>query len=203
MLDRWSALQPEVAAMTAQHQYGRRDFLRTISMAAAGMAAVSCLPLRYATGSMPRDFKSRTPLADETARRFATTIIPVADASRSEVVDMLFDQELPFAKYCPLFLDLLNRRASELTGVGFVHCSAVESRDVVKSIIDDGGKGSQLCQAAIMIIQASFYGGSFDDELGCPSIGFYGKQGVFIESPSIEFPFLPSSSPIAESGHPL
>ena len=156
----------------------RRTFLRSSGAALLGAAVTSCLPVKYVTGFIPASFKTRTAEAEETALRFAATIIPDPDAVRSEVVDPLWDTYYPFYEFCPLFLDLLHTEAQSLTGVSFIHCTAKEREQVVASILDNAGTGAQLVQGAIMAIQCTFYAGTFDSDNGCPSIGFHGSSGV-------------------------
>ena len=169
----------------------RRTLLRSAGIALLGTAATSCLPVKYITGNFPSTFKSRTPDAEETALRFAATIIPTPDVVRSEVVDPLWDPYFPFYNYCPLFLDLLHSEAQDQFGVSFIHCTAKEREDVVAAILEGGGTGAELTQGAIMAIQCTFYAGTFDAERGCPAIGFYGSSGVGQGLPSYK-PDLPS-----------
>jgi len=161
----------------------RRDFLTTsgigsISVILAGSLLPSCLPLKHLTGAIPSDLKTRTDLAEETALWFAYTVIPTEAVVRQGVIDPLWDADLGFSDYCPLFLDLLQTTSKDLYGLPFTRISHRQREQLLQHLLDGGGVGSQLIQGAILAVQCAFYAGIDDEENGCPTIGFRGSAGI-------------------------
>jgi len=162
----------------------RRTLLKSAAVAIGGYTLQACLPIKYVTGSIPTPFKTRTALAEETALRFAVTVIPSESILDPRHVDVLWDPFYGFERYNPLFLDLLHTTSDDLYGRPFTQISHAQRERVVQSILDDGGIGADLVNGALVAVQCSFYAGITDADSGCPTIGFHGRSGVGQGEPS-------------------
>ena len=163
----------------------RRTLLKTATIAAGGILAQSCLPFKHITGWIPAALKQRTDFAEETALKFAFTVVPAYDIIDSKVVDPLWDPFYSFDEYCPLFLDLLHTTADDLYSKSFTSLNHDQCTRVVSSILNDGCTGADLVNGALLAIHCSFYSGFADADKGCPTIGFNGRSGVGQGLPSI------------------
>ena len=176
----------------------RRTLLQTTAVAIGGYAMQTCLPVKYLTGALPRHFKSRTPIAEETALRFAVTAVPAEGILDPRHVDVLWDPFYGFDQYAALFLDLLHTTSDDLFDRPFSKIDHAQRERVVQSILDDGGIGADLVNGALVAIQCSFYAGISDADIGCPTIGFHGRSGVAQGEPS----FVPTlRGPVVQPAH--
>ena len=176
----------------------RRTLLQATALAAGGYALQACIPFKHITGLVPNKLKTRTAHAEETALRFAVTVVPAEGILDPKVVDILWDPFYSFDTYCPVFLDLLHTTSRSRYGCDFTKIDHAQRETVIASILDDGGTGADLVNGAMMAVQCSFYAGIADPDVGCPTIGFHGRNGVGQGEPSFVPELNGPATPIAQ-----
>lgn len=153
----------------------RRDAVRYLGLITAGMAAGACTPLRILTHSYPDDFKHAPELVDRVLRAFVSTVIPGAPDSPN-LARAYTDRQYPFASYAAFFAADLCRRSRDRFGKeAFDRLTVKERTAVIQDGLAADGTTHKLYQGAIYLAQVSFYGGIYDDDVGCALIDFPGR----------------------------
>lgn len=152
----------------------RRDALHRLSVLAAGLAS-ACTPLRIVLHDYPRSFDTDAECTERVLRAFVLTVIPEADAGDPNLARAFGDLELPFAAYRGFFVSDLCSRSEARTGdAAFERLSQSKRTAVVRDGLAADGTTQRLYTGAILIAQASYYAGIYDDAGGCPLIDFDG-----------------------------
>lgn len=151
----------------------RRDALRRLGALTAGLAT-ACTPLRIVLHDYPHVFDAEEE-SERVLRAFVLTVIPEADAGDPNLARAFGDPELRYAPYRGFFVSDLCRRSQTRTGeAAFERLSLAERTAVVRDGLRADATTARLYTAAILVAQASYYAGIYDDARGCPLIGFDG-----------------------------
>lgn len=151
----------------------RRDALRRLGILTAGLAT-ACTPLRIVLHDYSRSFDEDT-AAERVLRAFVLTVIPEADANDPNLARAFGDPDLLYAPYRGFFVADLCRRAQDRTGTAaFERLSQAERTAVVQDGLRADSTTARLYTAAILVAQASYYAGIYDDTRGCALIDFEG-----------------------------
>jgi hypothetical protein len=154
----------------------RRAVLRTLGLAATGLIAGACTPLRIVTGAFPEAFKHDSDLVGRALGAFALAVIPGAGADSPNLGRALLDPSYPFASYAEFFAADLSRRARARFGEAtFDRLSLADRTAVIRDGLAADATTRKLYQGAIYLTQIAFYGGIHDDERGCALIDFPGS----------------------------
>jgi hypothetical protein len=152
----------------------RRDALRRLGILTAGVAS-ACTPLRIVLHDYPRSFDEDAACGERVLRAFVLTVIPEAEASNPNLARAFSDPDLHYAPYRGFFVSDLCRRAEARTGAAtFERLSLAERTAVVQDGLQADATTARLYTGAILVAQASYYAGIYDDRRGCPLIGFDG-----------------------------
>ncbi|HET9706754.1 MAG TPA: hypothetical protein VFP39_00480 [Gemmatimonadales bacterium] len=151
----------------------RRDALRRLGILTAGLAS-ACTPLRIVLHDYPSAFDAGSDAVERALRAFVLTVIPEADASDPNLTRAFGDPDLRFAAYRGFFVSDLCQRAAARTGTTFDHLSQSERLAVVQEGLAADATTQRLYSGAILVTQASYYGGIYDDQHGCALIDFEG-----------------------------
>lgn len=151
----------------------RREALRRLGVLTAGLAA-ACTPLRVVLHDYPSAFDTRE-ATERVLRAFVLTVIPEADARDPNLVRAFSDADLRFAPYRGFFVSDLCRRSAARTGdAAFDRLSQADRVAVVQEGLAADATTARLYSGAILVAQASYYAGIYDDAHGCPLIDFEG-----------------------------
>ena len=154
----------------------RRQALRQLSVAAAGLAVAACTPLRVLLSAYPRAYDDDEELLDRVLRAFVTTVIPGAPSDAPDLVRAFTDPAYPFAEYAGFFAaDLCRRAERRFGGRAFDQLSASERTAVIAEGLVADGTTRRLYNGAVVLAQVAFYAGIYNDKTGCALIGFDGS----------------------------
>lgn len=154
-------------------QIARREALRRLGLLTAGLAS-ACTPLRIVLHDYPRAFDADDE-SERVLRAFVLTVIPEADAHEANLLRAFRDPELRFAPYRGFFVSDLCRRAAARAGEpAFDRLGQADRLAVVQQGLDADATTARLYSGAILVVQASYYGGIYDDKRGCALIDFEG-----------------------------
>ena len=164
---------------TRPGQISRLDFLKQFSFLLA-TACVGCSPLKIFLGAYPDKFNERSSAGDDILRAFVTTVIPGASPDDENLIRAFYDRFYPFHDYTGFFVYDLNRRSKSLFRTGdFQSLSPDRRTKVIQDGLNADAAVRKLYSGAIFLAQVSFYGGIYDDDRGCPLIGFEGSNSGF------------------------
>ncbi len=156
----------------------RRDVMKRFGILAVGLA-VGCTPLRIVFHAYPEVFDDDPDLLDKVMRSFVATVIPDGPIADPDLARIYTDTFYPFAPHAAYFAADLCRRSRSLFGVDRFDALNLAQRT---KIIQHGLAGSaitrRLYNGAVFMAQISFYSGIYDDEKGCPLIGFEGRYRI-------------------------
>ncbi|HYQ87093.1 MAG TPA: hypothetical protein VES59_07625 [Bacteroidota bacterium] len=159
----------------------RLSFLKQVSVI-LGLAVSGCSPLRILFKDYPRKFDDDLGLRESALRSFVTTVIPDAAPDEPDLVRIYGDPFYRFHPYCAFFVSDLSRRSSDLFGTEEFNRLAPEQRTaVIENGLDADATIARLYRGAILMAQASYFGGIYDDVKGCPQIDFHGSNPGFTE----------------------
>jgi hypothetical protein len=162
--------QPKKTALS------RRDALRHGGVLIAGLAA-ACTPLRIVLHDYPRRFETDEALRERVLRAFALTVIPEADPGAPNLTRAFSDPSYPFAAYRAFFASDLSRRGADRFGEpAFDRLTQAQRTVVIEDGLQADATTRKLYTGAIYLLQISFYAGIYDDDAGCPLIGFEGTS---------------------------
>jgi hypothetical protein len=156
----------------------RRDAVRLIGSLTAGLG-VSCTPLHHlATGHASA--AARDPqFTERVLRAFVCTVIPGAPVDSPHLVQVFYDPDDLYKDLVmcrTLLVGDLCRRSDRWYRIP---CFDALDRDqrirVVQSGLDSDLVTHRLYVGAIWASQIAFYGGIWDDRVGCPLIDFEGE----------------------------
>lgn len=151
----------------------RREALRRLGVLTVGLAS-ACTPLRIVLHDYPSAFDEEA-VSERVLRAFVLTVIPEADAREPNLLRAFHDPDLRFAPFRGFFVADLCRRSAVRTGAGaFDRLSQAERLAVVQEGLAADGTTQRLYNGAILLVQASYYGGIYDDKRGCALIDFEG-----------------------------
>lgn len=151
----------------------RREALRRLGALTAGLAS-ACTPLRIVLHDYPSAFDEEA-ASERVLRAFALTVIPEADPHDPNLLRAFRDADLRFAPFRGFFVSDLCRRSAVRTGAAaFDRLSQAERLAVVQEGLAADGTTQRLYNGAILVVQASYYGGIYDDTRGCALIDFEG-----------------------------
>lgn len=158
----------------------RRDFLRLLTIAGAGIAGASlagaCAPLRVGLKLYPSELKDNPELLEETLRAFVLTVVPGLPPDDPDLTRALHDESFPLAAHIDVLAADLCERARRLSGSSrFAALDADDRARIVADALDAGGVTTQLYAGAAYLSQVACYAGIYDDAKGCPAIGFEGR----------------------------
>jgi hypothetical protein len=156
----------------AQISIARREALRRLGVLTAGLAS-ACTPLRIVLHDYPSAFDGEE-ASDRVLRAFVLTVIPEAEAGDPNVLRAFRDPDLRFAPYRGFFVSDLCQRSAARTGQSFDRLSQAERLAVVQEGLAADATTQRLYTGAILVVQASYYGGIYDDKRGCALIDFEG-----------------------------
>src|SRR5215471_18084092 len=160
-------------AVPAEQTIARREALRRLGLVAAGLGA-ACTPLRIVVHDYPDAYDAEAATA-RVLRAFALTVIPAAEAGDPNLIRVFSDPDLMFARYRGFFVSDLCRRSSTRTGdAAFDRLSQADRVAVVQEGLGADATTRRLYGGAILIVQASYYAGIYDDVHGCALIDFDG-----------------------------
>ncbi len=154
----------------------RREALGRLAALTGGVVLVACTPLRIVMHLYPEDFDQQPELVDRILRAFAVTILPAAGRDDPNLVRAFYDEQYPLAKYaCFLAADLCRRSYDRFGEDAFDELTAARRTTIVQDALAAGWTTTRLYTGAIFLAQIAFYGAIYDDENGCPAIGFEGR----------------------------
>jgi hypothetical protein len=157
----------------------RLHFLKQISML-AGALFVGCTPARILLKDYSKKFDTDGELADSVLRAFVSTVIPGAPIDDPNLARIFSDEYYPFHSYCGFFVSDLADRSADLCGnERFDQLTLQERTRVIRDGLNQDSTTARLYTAAIYMAQASFYGGIYDADKGCPFIDFHGGTSAF------------------------
>ena len=157
----------------------RLDFLKQIGIF-SGAVLVGCSPIRILLKDYPNRYDRDEGLRTAILRAFVTTVIPGAPPDDPDLVRMFDDEYYPFHAYCGYFVsDLNDRSANRYDGTPFDALAPDLRREIIQQGLDADATTARLYRGAVLMAQASFYGGIYDDEKGCPLIDFHGTNNGF------------------------
>ena len=156
----------------AQTSIARREALSRLGVLTAGLVS-ACTPVRILLHDYPSAFDGED-ASQRVLRAFVLTIIPEADAHDPNLLRAFHDSDLRFAPYRGFFVSDLCQRAAARTGTTFDRLSQSERLAVVQEGLAADATTQRLYSGAILVTQASYYGGIYDDQHGCALIGFEG-----------------------------
>jgi hypothetical protein len=159
-------------AAPAQTSIARREALRRLGVLTAGLAS-ACTPLRIVLHDYPSAFDGEE-ASDRVLRAFVLTVIPEADARDPNLLRAFRDPDLRFAPYRGFFVSDLCQRSAARTGESFDRLNQAERLAVVQEGLGADATTARLYTGAILVAQASYYGGIYDDTRGCALIEFEG-----------------------------
>lgn len=180
----------------------RRTALKRLSILAAGYATAACTPARIVLHCYPDDLARQPELTERILRALVTTVIPGAPPDDPNLVRAYYDTYYPLARYRDFLVADLCQRSREQFGIErFDQLSLRQRTAVIQSGLDQGGTTARLYNGAIFLAQIAVFGGIYDDEQGCPLIGFEGRyRGLDATSYPEPERFLPP--PISRDGNP-
>src|SRR4030095_1087494 len=157
----------------------RRAFIKQISIFSCVLVS-GCSTMRVLLDAYPERFKSDRKLIDKILISFVTAIIPGAPIDKPDLTKIYYDDYYPFHKYLSFFAYDISDRSTGLYGEAEFYELSIEQRTaVIKNALGSDDNSGKLYQGAIFMAQASFYGGIYDDEKGCPFIDFHGRNDGF------------------------
>ncbi|MBI1805068.1 MAG: hypothetical protein HY033_08920 [Ignavibacteriae bacterium] len=157
----------------------RLDFIKNLSLL-SGLLVAGCTPLRILLKQFPEEFKTNNELIDTMLRAFVVTVIPGAPFDDPNLTRIYTDDFYPFHSYCGFFVSDPSKRSEELYGTERFEQLAFDQRTkVIQGGLQADATLARLYAGAIFMAQASFYGGIYDDEKGCPLIDFHGTNSGF------------------------
>ena len=128
----------------------------------------------------PERFVEDRKLIDKILRSFVATIIPGVPTGEPDLTKIYYDNYYPFYRFRSFFVFDLSKRSSELFGEEKFYELTLEQRTtVIENALSSDNDVARLYQGAILMAQASFYGGIYDDKKGCPLIDFQGENYGF------------------------
>jgi hypothetical protein len=153
----------------------RRQAVRWLGLLAAGCLA-GCTPVRIGAGLYPKVFQPGMGRLDGVLRAFVVTVIPGASADAPHLTRVFHDDYYGFARVAPFFAADLSARAGRLYGEeSFDGLPAAGRTGVVRSGLGADRTTRKLYNGAVLLAQASFYAGIYDDDAGCALIDFPGR----------------------------
>ena len=162
----------------AAHAVSRAQFLRTLGLAAVGLAA-GCTPVRILLKDYPAAFDHDRALAERTLHGFVTAVIPGAPEDAPNLVRIYFDEKYPFARYAGFFAADLCRRAERRFGTAaFGALDRAQRTRVIEDGLSADAVTKKLYEGAVFLAQISFYPGIYDDAAGCGMIGYGGSSDL-------------------------
>ncbi|HKE92221.1 MAG TPA: hypothetical protein VKB45_17945 [Gemmatimonadales bacterium] len=159
-------------AAPVQTSIARREALRRLGALTVGLAS-ACTPVRILLHDYPSAFDGDE-ASQRVLRAFFLTVIPEADARDPNLLRAFHDPDLRFAPYRGFFVSDLCQRAAARTGSAFDHLNQSERLAVVQEGLAADATTQRLYSGAILVVQASYYGGIYDDKRGCALIDFEG-----------------------------
>lgn len=154
----------------------RRQVLGRLGVLAAGLTAVACTPLRIVMHIYPEDFDQQPELVDRILGAFARTVIPGVEGAAARVVRAYHDPTFPLGSFTSFLAADLCRRSAACYGTdAFDRLGLTERTRLVQDVLAEGGTAARLYGGAVFLAQVAFYGGIYDDDEGCPAIGFEGR----------------------------
>jgi hypothetical protein len=157
----------------------RRGFLGAAAAVVASLLT-GCSSLRILMKAYPDKFDEDPELRHRFFVSFIDAIVPGSAGTNGNAARVYSDDFYAFNDYSGYFLSALARTTNDVFGhenfdrLDRAGCTAVISRGVNKN-----GPDGKLYSSAIFMAQFSYYGGIYDDELGCPLIDFPGANGGF------------------------
>ena len=157
----------------------RREALRLITVAGVGAAAAvagGCTPLRVGLKLYPAEFKYDDDLVDRVLASFVRTVVMDERTPDTELTRQFHDTTFALEPHRGFLAADLCERAGRLTGQRLFYL--LDSADRTRVIADGlaaGGVSTRLYNGAIHLTQVAYYAGIYDDEKGCPAIGFDGR----------------------------
>jgi hypothetical protein len=179
-LTRWNV---ETGAETGA--VSRRQAVRWLGLLAAGFLA-GCTPVRIGAGLYTKAYQPGLGQLDGVLRAFVVTVIPGAPADAPHLTQVFHDAYYGFAPVAPFFAADLTARAGRLYGEGSFDALPPAGRTgVVRSGLGADRTTRKLYNGAVLLAQASFYAGIYDDDAGCALIDFPGRPraGATREAP--------------------
>jgi hypothetical protein len=155
---------------------GRKRFVAELGLILGGLLA-GCTPAKILLKAYPGKYGNDPDLAERYLRAFVLTVIPGADPADPNLTRIFLDDFYPFHSHCPFFLSDLADRSRDLFGEeDFGRLLPGERTEVIQSGLDGDAIVSRLYQAAVYMCQVSYFGSIYDDERGCPLIGYPGTE---------------------------
>ncbi|MGH7492970.1 MAG: hypothetical protein ACREOO_11310 [bacterium] len=157
----------------------RADFLKQLFLL-SGAALTACTPLRIALKTYPDHFDADHELKQRLLHAFAAAVIPGIALGAAHSTRMLTDDFYAFHSYCGFFAADLAHRSVKLYGDNdFDRLSIQQRTHVIQDGLQADATTARLYQAAIYMVQLSFYASIYDDKAGCALIDFHGANAGF------------------------
>lgn len=133
--------------------------------------------LRILLRLYPRAFDSDRQRTDAVLRAFASAVVPGVSEEDPDVTRPFHDENLsPIPKYSGfLAADLSVRAGRRFAGRRFETLDVSDRTTVIQDGLAADSRTKQLYEGAIFLFQIARYAGIYDDEAGCPLIGFEGS----------------------------
>lgn len=162
--------------LDGRQSISRRDVLGRLAFLFAGAAATACTPLRVVLHMYPEEFDTQPGLVRRMLCAFVETVVPGAPSDDPNLARACLDPDYPLAKYAGfLASDLCKRSKQMFANPNFVALTSDRRAAVVQNALQADGTTARLYNGAIFLSQVAFYAGIYDDDRGCPLIGFEGR----------------------------
>ena len=159
-----------------QESISRREVLGRLAFLVAGAATTACTPLRVVLHMYPEEFDTQPDLVQRVLGAFLETVVPGAPSDDPNLARAYLDPDFPLAKYAGyLASDLCKRSKRMFANPNFETLTGAQRAAVVENALRADGTTARLYNGAIYLGQVAFYAGIYDDDRGCPLIGFEGR----------------------------
>lgn len=162
--------------LDGQQSISRRDVLGTLAFLFAGVATTACTPVRVVLHMYPEKFDTQPDLVRRVLCAFVATVVPGAPSDDRNLARACLDPDYPLAKYAGLLAsDLCKRSKQMFADPNFEALTLDQRAAVIENALQADGTTARLYDGAIYLSQVAFYAGIYDDDRGCPLIGFEGR----------------------------
>lgn len=191
--------------LDGQQSISRRDMLGRLGFLFAGAAATACTPVRVILHMYPEEFDTQPDLVRRVLRAFVETVVPGAPSDDPNLARAYLDPDYPLAKYAGFLASDLCKRSKQMFADPNFDALTIDQRTaVVENALHADGTTARLYNGAIFLGQVAFYAGIYDDDRGCPLIGFEGRyRSKGLEATSYPHPERFLARTITVDGNPV
>lgn len=157
----------------------RREALRLGGLAGVTALMAACTPTRILLHWYPTQYDADAGFVDRVLAAFVDAVVGDANHDPAEATRPFGDERFPLHKYRGfLAYDLDSRARRRFGNDRFAQLSREDRCAVIRDGLTADGTMRKLYAGAIYLTQVACYAGIYDDETGCPRIGFEGRFRV-------------------------